>query len=401
MDQSNDSVVIIGGSAAGLSAAGGLREGGHTGPIVVLDEEFMPGYDRPMLSKGMLAGKQDAEPAALRTAEQLAEQGIEVLAGHAAMGLDIDRRLIVTNWGEALPWRDAVIATGVRARPLVTTSGVPLPTLRTRADLATARQLAADGRPVTLIGAGFIGLEVAASLRSRGVEVCVVNDLELPLATIVGVQVARWLCDLHVHHGVELELGVPTTSVVETQDGYDIGLADGRVRTAELVLAGIGTDPSTEWLIGSGVELDGGVVTDGAGRTNLAGVWATGDVASTPSTRRGGHRRFEHWTHAIENGRQVGLNIARGETVPYVGVPYVWTEQYGHTIHMLGERQPGDDDVLIEGDLASGEFVMAHARDGELHGATICGRTRALRTFKKLLRADASLADARITVTSV
>ncbi|MFI8092135.1 NAD(P)/FAD-dependent oxidoreductase [Streptomyces sp. NPDC086080] len=394
MARVNDGVVIVGASAAGLSAADGLREGGYTGPLTVLDEEFEPGYDRPMLSKSLLATEEHAGPAPLRSEEQLAAKNIDLLAGHGAMGLDIDRRLVVTNWGEAIGWRHVVIATGVTARPVVTAGGTALPTLRTRADLATARRLATSGRPVTLIGGGFIGLEAAAALRSHGVEVTLLCATELPLATVVGDEVAGWLNHLHVTHGVSFGLGDAVTTVEETAHGYDIRLADGRTRPATSVLAGVGTQPATDWLIGSGVELDQGVVVDAAGRTNVEGVWAAGDIAARRGPLPGRPRRFEHWTHAIEQGRQVGLNIARGEAVAHEAVPYVWTEQYGITLHMLGERRAGDTDTVVEGSLGTGEFVVVHGSGDELHGVTVCGRVRALRTYRKLLRARASLKDA-------
>lgn len=389
-----DTIVIVGASAAGLAAADGLREGGHTGPIVVLDTETEPGYDRPMLSKSLLAAKGDAQPTRLRTPEHLDGKNIEVLAGHGAAGVDVDRRLVVTNWGEALPWQHLVIATGVTARPIVTAGGVALPSLRTRADLDTARAVAVEGKPVTLIGAGFIGLEVAAALRSRTVDVTVIGACALPLEPFVGSEIAEWLRDLHLARGVSMELGAATTTVTEANTGYDIVLDNGRELHAEAVLAGIGSDPVTDWLIGSGIELDGGVVTDAAGRTNVSGVWAAGDVAATYDARAGRHRRFEHWTHAIEQGRHVGLQIARGTSEPYTAVPYVWTEQYGRTVHMLGERRPGDTDIVVEGSVTTGDFVTVHGADDELHGVTICGRVRALRTFKKLLRAGATLDDA-------
>ncbi|MFJ8107867.1 NAD(P)/FAD-dependent oxidoreductase [Streptomyces sp. NPDC096132] len=394
MGRINDGVVIVGASAAGLSAADGLREGGYTGPLTVLDEEAEPGYDRPMLSKSLLAAEEHSAPAPLRTEEHLAARGIDLLAGHGAMGLDIDRRLVVTNWGEAIGWRHVVVATGVTARPMVTAGGTALPTLRTRADLAAAKRLATSGRPVTLIGGGFIGLEVASALRSRGVEVTLLCATGLPLAGALGDEVAGWLHGLHLANGVRFELGAATVSVEETARGHDVRLADGRVHRATSVLAGIGAEPATDWLIGSGVELDHGVVTDAAGRTNVEGVWAAGDIAARRDPLHGRHRRFEHWTHAVEQGRRVGLNIARGEATAYDAVPYVWTEQFGLTLHLLGERRPGDTDIVVEGSVSTGDFVVVHGAGDELHGATVCGRVRALRTYRKLLRAGASLNDA-------
>lgn len=160
------------------------------------------------------------------------------------------------------------------------------------------------------------------------------------------------------------------------------------------MLAGVGAEPRTSWLLGSGVEIDCGVVVDAAGQTSVPQVWAAGDVASTldPTTAR--RRRFEQWTHPIEQGRRVGLNIARGQSIPFQEVPYLWTEQYGMKLHLLGERRPDDADVVVEDDLASGEFVVAHGTGTELHAVTICGRIRALRTYKKLLRAGASMTEA-------
>lgn len=392
-------VVIAGGSAAGLAVADSLREGGYDGTVTVLDEDLHPAFDRPMLSKGLLASPDYAEPGPLRSAEQLAGRRIDVLPGHAATGLDIDRRLVVTSWGEAVGWQHVVIATGAAARPLATTGGTPLPTLRNLADLRDARAAVADGRPVTLIGGGFIGLEVAAALRSRGVGVTLLDSGILPLVRSVGEQVATWLRDLHRSRGVELELGSAVVAVEDLDDGYEIVTANGRRRSARTVLAGVGAEPRTEWLIGSGIKLDDGVLTDAAGRTNVPGAWAAGDVARSPEPRTERHRRFGHWTHAIEQGRQVGLNIARGEPAPYEGVPYVWTEQYGLTLHLLGERRPGDTDLVIEGDLASGSFAVAHGTDGEFHAVTVSGHVRALRTYKKLLRSGASLADALSAVT--
>lgn len=173
--------IVVGASAAGLSAADGLREGGFTGRITVLGEERHAPYDRPMLSKSLLAGKTEARPALLSTSEQFAERAIEVHLGHAAMGLDIDRRTIVTDYGEVLSYDHVVIATRTRARPVLTTDSEPLATLRTLDDLTAARTLVDSGGLVTLIGAGFIGLEVAAALRSRGIAVTLLGSGRTPV----------------------------------------------------------------------------------------------------------------------------------------------------------------------------------------------------------------------------
>lgn len=387
-------VVIVGGSAAGLSAADGLREGGYGGSIIVLDESLQPGFDRPMLSKGLVAAGVGARPLPLRTDERLAANQITVYPGHTAVGLDIDRRLVVTSYGEAIPWESAIIATGVEARRLHTTAGNPLPTLRDLADLEAVQVTAARHDELTIIGGGFIGLEVAAALSTIELDVTVLCADQLPLLHTLGPKTSAWMRDLHRLHGVDLRLGAAVTSVEESSGGYVLSLDGGRQHAAAAVLAGIGVEPCTDWLIGSGVDLDGGVVVDTAGRTNVPGVWAAGDVAASPDPGDDAHRRFEHWTHAIETGRHVGLNVARHHSEPFLGVPYVWTEQFGHTLHVYGTRRLDDEELLVQGSRESGEFVVLHGSENELHAVTISGYPAACRTYKKLLRTRASLSDA-------
>lgn len=387
-------VVIVGGSAAGLSAADGLREGGYDGAITVLDENIEPGFDRPMLSKGLVAQGAGAQPLELRSPATLAERDITVLAGHGAVGLDTDRRLVVTNYGEAIPWENLIIASGVDARRLSTTAGTPLPALRNLADLALVHDMCDSHREITIVGGGFIGLEVASSLRARGIDVMVFCPNPLPLVQTLGEDVATWLRALHRDNGVRLELDSMVATVEEVGDGYRLHLDDGRTHECDAVLAGVGVVSRTDWLTDSGVELDDGVVIDPAGRTTVPGIWAAGDVARTVDPGTGERDRFEHWTHAIEQGRHVGLNVVRGTDEPYDAVPYVWTEQHGHTLHMYGRRRPDDEDTLVRGSLDSDQFVVVHGRGDEFRAATICGLPKDVRTYKKLLRSGATLADA-------
>lgn len=388
-------VVIVGGSAAGLSAADGLREGGYDGSIIVLDENLEPGFDRPMLSKGLVAAGEGAKPLPLRSAERLAENQITVHPGHRAVGLDIDRRLIVTTYGEAIPWESVIIATGVDARRLYTTAGNPLPALRNLADLEAVQSMVARQQELTLVGGGFIGLEVASALASTDLDVTVLCPNPLPLVRTLGPQTSTWLRDLHLARGVDLRLSSTVTSVEENPEGYLLNLADGQQHTSAAVLAGVGVEPATDWLLGSGVDLGGGVLVDSSGRTNVPGVWAVGDIASSPDPDTGTHCRFEHWTHAIETGRHVGLNVARNEAEPFEGVPYVWTEQFERTLHVFGRRRPDDEETLVQGSFEAGEFVVLHGTGNQLHAVTISGFPTATRTYKRLLRARATLADAR------
>ncbi|MFD4831290.1 NAD(P)/FAD-dependent oxidoreductase [Streptomyces uncialis] len=388
--------VVAGASAAGLAAADGLREGGWEGTITVLGEEQHQPYDRTMLSKGLMAAH-PGPPAALRTPEHLAQRDIDVRLGQAARGLDIDRRLVVTSEGEALPYDILVLATGSRARIMTTTDGRPLPVLRTVDDLARLRDTVSGGQPVTLVGAGLIGLEIAAALHARGHALTVIGDAALPLADSFGDGVARWLWDLHTSRGVVATLGRKVLAVSGRPGAYRVHLDDGTRHDTDIVLAGIGAVPCDEWLIGSGVRLRDGVLCDAAGRTNVPGVWAAGDLARTRTGTDDRATAFGHWTNAAEQGRNVGLNAARGEHTPYHGLRSFWTVQYGRTIRSLGTRRGGDRDETVEGDLASGEFVVLHSapRGETLHAVTACGRDRSLRGYRKLLLAGASLSQAR------
>ncbi len=385
--------VIVGASAAGMAAADGLREGGWEGRILVLGEELDPPYDRTMLSKGLLADGA-ARPLMLRTEQQLAERDITLLPGVAARGLDIDRRLVVTSDGDAIPYDAVVVATGSRPRAMTTTAGVPLPVLRNLGDLVRLRDLTAATERVALIGAGLIGLEIAATLRARQIPVTVIGTPTLPLADQLGAEVATWLWGLHEAHGVDGRLGTTVSSVGGEPGAYEITLGDGSSLRCDVVLVAIGVVASDRWLVGSGVALRDGVLCDAGGRTNVPDVWAAGDVARV---QHGAVEplRFGHWTNAVEHGRQVGLNIARGEATAYHGIRSFWTEQYGHTIRSIGTRRPGDTDETVEGEAASGEFLVVHGAGDAFHAVTACGRDRSLRTYRKSLLQGAALSDAR------
>lgn len=385
--------VVVGGSAAGLAAADGLRDGGWTGHVTVLNAELHAPYDRPMLSKRLLSSHETVEPLALRSSEHFVSNEIDLHLGEWAVGLDIDRRLVATNNGDAVPYDALIIATGSQPRRMVSASGESLPVLRNLDDLLQIRRLAATGAPVTLIGAGFIGLEVAAALRARDIPVCVLESESIPLSACVGDSVGRWLVDTHRAHGVDLRTGVKVVGVNGTHGDYDITLDDDTHRRAETILVGIGVQPADGWLRGSGVALGPGVLCDAAGRTSIQDVWAAGDVATFEDARSGQRHRFEHWTNAVEQGRQVGLNVARAADDAAPQVCSLWTEQYGQTLRIFGTREPRDIDVVIEGSLDSARFLIAHIDGTDVHAITSCGLDRYLRGYRKLLEYGAPLGD--------
>jgi 3-phenylpropionate/trans-cinnamate dioxygenase ferredoxin reductase subunit len=420
---SKEHVVVAGASAAGLAAADGLREGGFTGQITVLGAELHQPYDRPMLSKSLLTAGGRRDPVPLRSPQVLAQRGIELRLGHAAMGLDIDRRMVVTSDGDALPYDAVVIATGAAPRPLRTSGGEPVPGLRDLDDLARIRALIASAGKVTHVGAGFTGLELASALMSHGIGVTLLSAHELPLADCLGETAAGVLREQHLAHGVDLRGGAEVRGVsANTRGGYDIQFGDGTTSHAEVVLTNIGAQPCTGWLAESGVPLGGpvpdstvlgsaiaggaglgrGVLCDPAGRSAVPGIWAAGDAAHVRDPLTDRWHRGGHWTDAVERGRLAGLNIARGTAVPYACVSYLWTEQYGRTIHLLGERRPGDREIVVANGEINPSFLILHGgtdaephADGErLHAVTACGHDGELRGYRKLLRAGASLGEA-------
>lgn len=379
-------IVIAGASLAGLSAADGLRAGGFDGSITILSDERQLPYDRPPLSKELLSSAEDQEPIPLRSADHYAEHDFDLRLGHAAVGLDIDRRYVITSDGDPLPWDAVIIATGSRPRRLHTASGEPVPVLRTPQDVEELRRAATEHGEVTLVGASFIGLEVAASLRERGVKVTMFDIAPLPLHGIVGQEVAADLRDLHLNKGVDLRTGVSVVAISGTPGDYRMELSDGTEHRAPHIVAGIGVRANDEWLQGSGVDLDRGVLTDAAGRTSVPGVYAAGDVAHFEHPLLGERTHVDHWTNAMQQGRHVAANILSGEAAPHTAVPYFWTEQYGRKFHCYGRRRATDESVVVEGQLGTEEYLVLYGSEGEFHCVFSCGRERSLRGYRKLLQ---------------
>jgi len=387
-------VLIVGASIAGVSAADALREAGFDGSITVAGAERHAPYDRPPLSKQAL----DVDGARgglypLRTAAHYGEQQIELLLGKTASALDVQRRTVAFDDGDERPFDSLVIATGCRANTIATASGEPLPVLRTLDDARWLAEAAAANSRAVLIGAGFIGLEVAAGLRRRGLDVTVLETAPTPFQHSLGPELADWLCGYHTAQGVRINSGIQVAAVYGAPGAYRVELADGRVLEAGIVLAGIGVRPNTEWLQGSGVPVsDVGVLCDASGSTEIDGILAAGDVAATyhaPSRRV---MRIEHWTHAVEQGRAAARHLLLGEQASLT--PYFWTDQHSRKLQGYGRRQPGDSTHVVEGDLASGEFLALFGANEHFHGVIASGRPRSLRGYRKLLEANSSWSQA-------
>jgi len=386
------SVSIVGASLAGYWAAETLRRDGFEGRISLIGDEPHAPYDRPPLSKKFLAGDLDDDRLPLTTAEKLADLGLEMRLGCRATGLDVATRTLEVD-GVAEPYDGLLIATGARCRNLPGTAGLAgVHTLRTRDDAEAIRDALANGaRRVVVVGAGFIGAEVASTAIGRGAAVTMVEALEAPFGRVLGVEMGAVMADVHRWHGVDLRTGVGVDEVLGDDRLAGVRLADGATMEADLLVVGIGVVPNTDWLEGSGLTLDDGVVCD---ETCLAApdVAAAGDVARWANPRYGEVMRVEHWDNAVQQGAHAARRLLQSdeEATPYAPVPWFWTDQYDRKVQLAGRPHTDDEVRVVAGSTAEHRFAAFYGRDGRFTAALGMNRPRQVMQSKGLLDAGAS-----------
>jgi NADPH-dependent 2,4-dienoyl-CoA reductase/sulfur reductase-like enzyme len=382
-------VVIVGASLAGLRAAEALRRSGYEGSLVLVGEEHRLPYDRPPLSKEVLQGRKAADATRFRPQEHFDDLGIELQLGRRCYGLDPHARRIQTGDGY-LDFDGCIIATGTsprRFRDAEALEGVHV--IRTADDaLAISDALARDPR-VAVVGAGFIGSEVAASVRSRGLDVTLVEALAAPLVRAVGEDMARVCAQLHTDHGTRLLCGVEVERLEGSGHVERVILSDGSWVDADLVIVGIGVSPNVGWLVDSGLPIGDGVVCDATLRAGHPNIFACGDVASWPNPLFGATMRCEHWTNATEQGIHAARNLlARPEHAqPYRGANYFWSDQYGIRIQSIGRTTQGAVEV-VAGSLADREFLACFREGDRLAGAFAMNSPRLLTQARLLFERD-------------
>ncbi|GAA5137805.1 NAD(P)/FAD-dependent oxidoreductase [Pseudonocardia adelaidensis] len=359
-------VAVVGGSLAGLSAARALREQGHDGRIVVVAEEDRFPYDRPPLSKEFLAGRIDVDDLALTTSVDDAELDLEWRLGDPATGLDRGGSALVLASGREVAADGVVVATGARARTLPGADLEGVHTLRTLDDALALRRDLLVSRRLVVIGGGFIGAEVASTARDMGLEVTVIESDPVPLARVLGADLAATCAELHGDNGVHLITGETVTGLAGNGRVRAVHLSGGRREPADVVVVGIGATPNVEWIAGSGIEHDHrGVWTDAAGATNVPAVVAAGDCAFSHCAYAGSAVRHEHWTNAVQQPAAAVATLL-GRTPAPSSAPYFWSDQYGARLQFAGHRLPGDSVEILDGDPADRRFVAGHRRHGDL-----------------------------------
>jgi 3-phenylpropionate/trans-cinnamate dioxygenase ferredoxin reductase component len=369
----NRTLVVVGASVAGASAATAARAAGWDGRIVLVGDEPGLPYERPPLSKAVLRGEKPAASTEVNPESTYAEQGIELLAGRTVEALDPAARRLVLDGGEPLAFDAAVLATGAEPRRL-TVPGAELAGvhyLRTVADAeALSAAIGAGGR-VVVVGAGWIGCEVAASARQMGADVVLIDPRPVPLERVLGPEMGAVFAGLHADHGVVLRLG---TGVAELRGGGDrrvaeVSLTDGTTEAADLVVAGVGVLPRVGLAEAAGLPVDNGVVVDQRLRSEVPGIYAAGDVAAAWHPRYRRHLRVEHWANALHQGRTAGANAggpAPGAT--YDRSPYFFSDQYDLGMEYVGLGMP-DDEITVRGDVDRLAFVAFWQRDGVVTAA--------------------------------
>jgi NADPH-dependent 2,4-dienoyl-CoA reductase/sulfur reductase-like enzyme len=385
------SVVIVGASLAGFSAAQALRRRGFDGKLALVgDEPHLP-YQRPPLSKQFLAGAWDRARIDARMAEGLQ---LEWLLDVRACALDLSRREVALADDRRLRFDGLVIATGARARkPRWHEEMDGVFTLRTIDDaLALKSHVAARTRKVAIVGAGFIGSETAATLRKLGCDVTLIDVDRLPMLRVLGEALGGVCLRLHHAHGVRTRFGVAVKALLGATVVEGVELEDGTVVEADCVVVGVGVTPNVEWLADSGLRIDDGVACDAScAALGAENVVAAGDVASWLHPHYG-RIRIEHWENAIAQADAAAhtLVAAPGNAPAYAPVPFFWSDQFDCKLQLIGIPQPGDALRVVEGALDAPRFVAVFERDARTTAAFLCNSMHRVAAWRQRVESDAA-----------
>lgn len=379
-------VVLVGGGVASAAAAAGLRAQGYDGQVVLVSDELHLPYERPPLSKDYLSGKFGVADFQANPEGWYADNDVEVLLGTRVSTLDPGGQRVGLSDGASLGYDAVVLATGVRARSLPGFAGDRVHSIRSISDTERLAPRLVPGAHLVILGAGFIGCEVAAIAAARGVTVTVFEPEPVPLARVLGPEFGRAMVAIHADNGVEIRAGQQVTAMTETAAGLQLRTRDGAVVECDDLLVCVGSLPNTGLAVEAGLGIDdatGGIVTDEFGRTTAPNVFAIGDVASRLHPTYGRALRVEHHDTAMRHGANVARNIL-GDPTPYTDEPYFWSDQYHHSIKAVGHAAPTATRVL-RGSPAERSFSVFSLEDGRITSVTTLDRPRDLMATRKLL----------------
>lgn len=370
--------VVVGAGLAGVRTAQSLRRHGYGGAITIIGAEPDEPYNRPPLTKAVLRGDCDAPELLLRGGDSWHALGVEAHLGRRAVAIDSSPGQVHLDNGRSLPFDQAVVATGVQARSLPWQAWVPgVHTIRTYGDAIRLRNDLDRQRPrVVIIGGGFLGCEAASSIRSHGLEVTVVEFLGAPLSGVLGMTIAGALAQVIESSGVQVRASTAVQTVSAGSGGYRMLLSDGTELSADVLVAAVGTSLDLGWLAGAGIATDNGVLCDSFGRASAPGIFAAGDAARWWQPYEQAHSRYEHWTSAVQQAEVVARNIVSGGRASQSceALPYVWSDQFGLKLQLLGRPDPGDPVTFLYRrgaagrDIASNAMLAAYSRSGTVTG---------------------------------
>jgi NADPH-dependent 2,4-dienoyl-CoA reductase/sulfur reductase-like enzyme len=381
-------VVIAGGGLAGQRASETLRRLGYEGPIRMICREPVAPYDRPPLSKEFLAGQLDDGDLALRPEGWHADNGVELLLGESAAGLDPGARTVLLGSGSVLRYEQLLIATGSAARRLAGAERFDnVYTLRTLADARALRSALGGSPRVVVVGAGFIGQEVAATASTLGASVTIVEAASAPLVATLGERLGLWFARFHREHGIDVLLSARIAGLHGGETVRAVELEDGRQLDCDLLVVGVGTEPATEWLRDSGLD-HRGARTDPAGRTLIPGVFAAGDASVAFDPRLAAYARTEHWEAAARQGVSAAKAML-GLPTHALPLSSFWSDQHGIRIQFLG-RADSADRIELDGEPAAYDFTAVFIRNGRPIAALLVGRPDALPELRRRLHQSAT-----------
>src|SRR5688572_5926264 len=378
--------VIVGASLAGATAAITLREEGADGTVTLIGSEREPPYERPPLSKAYLRGDVPFDKALVRPSAYYAEQRIETVFGTQAIRIDPSARIVELEDRRRVPFDSLLIATGGRNRRISIPGGdlEGIYALRTVQDADRIREEMVTGRRVVVVGMGFIGSEVAASLRQKGLDVVAIDPSKTPLFRVLGEAVGQTIADLHHAHGVRTIFEDSVAAFEGTRRVTHVVTKAGLRLECDFVVAGIGIEPAVELLKGSGIHVDNGVVVDEYRQTNVSGVYAAGDVANHYHPIFERRMRVDHWQNAIKQGAAAARNML-GKHVPYDEVHWFWSDQYDANLQYAGFHMKWEQ-LVVRGHLDSGSYLACYVNDGRIDAAVGLNRAKDVRRVMPLIK---------------